>query len=71
MKHLKKFEELNQEAIIQLNDFNTNEDRVKSSFMDKKLKTSWKIRLERKYPLLSFTFYNNSDTLKAQATIKN
>jgi hypothetical protein len=71
MRHLKLFEELiKNNAEMQLSDFNSNEDKVKSAFMKDIIRKNWRKRLESRYPMLSFSFYNNGDTLKAQATIK-
>ena len=55
----------------QLDMFDYEEDKVKSSFMPKKSVKKWLEVLQNKYPDLAFRFQYGNDTLIAQARIKN
>ena len=66
-----KILEQNKTPQEQLDDFNYQEDKVKSSFMKKSGVKKWLTHLETKYPSLSFRFEYGNDVLIARAKIKN
>ena len=66
-----KILEQNKTPQEQLDDFNNQEDKIKSSFIPKKVVKKWLTYLETKYPSLSFRFEYGNDVLIAKGKIKN
>jgi len=66
-----KLLEQNKTPQEQLDDFNYQEDKIKSSFTLKKNVKKWLTHLENKYPSLSFKLEYGNDVLIAKAKIKN
>ena len=66
-----KEEGITQTPQEQLDMFDYEEDKIKSSSMPRKKIKMWLEYLENKYPNLTFRFQYGNDTLIAQAKIKN
>lgn len=66
-----KILEQNKTPQEQLDDFNYREDKIKSSFISKKIVKKWLTYLETKYPSLSFRFEYGNDVLIAKGKMKN
>ena len=66
-----KILEQNKTPQEQLDNFENEEDKIKSSFIPKKVVKKWLSYLENKYPSLSFRFEYGNDVLIARAKIKN
>jgi hypothetical protein len=66
-----KILEQNKTPQEQLDDFNNQEDKIKSSFIPKKVVKKWLTYLETKYPSLLFRFEYGNDVLIAKGKMKN